>query len=474
MIKIIKYLLIVISLFILTTLLSNYSFKPIDLSMETPISSTISSIETVEGNKKRIDYVNENGELIFVDDKYCATMIQTLDDKGNVIVEEYFDEHGNPSKKPGDYYALKKEYNDKNQNIITSYLDDTGNLTTYSQGYSIIKYTYDDYGHIEYESYYDKENHPVLNTGGYHGVYRIYDDNGRDYKLSYYGLDYEPVLITANISSRINTYTQTGFIEETMYYDTKGNPSLLNKTYYGKRNIYDEYNRIIEEISLDEKGNPYMNIKEYSIKKITYYSNNSIKSETYYDLDYNPVSLSKGQYGTYYTNDRKTIYLDKNHHQIFILSDFIQQNIILVPIVLLLLIFIMVVLPKNLRIVLVCLYIGFILYITLFIRESNHIKSNMELFWSYKQFFSNSELRKEILLNIVLFIPLGYMIPFIHKDKKWFVFPILLSLCIEIIQYVFGLGCFEFDDMISNGLGSIIGYFMGCIICNYTNQYIDK
>ena len=40
-----------------------------------------------------------------------------------------------------------------------------------------------------------------------------------------------------------------------------------------------------------------------------------------------------------------------------------------------------------------------------------------------------------------------------------------ISLCIELIQYCAGTGLAEFDDIISNGLGALMGYGIGyCLV----------
>jgi glycopeptide antibiotics resistance protein len=64
--------------------------------------------------------------------------------------------------------------------------------------------------------------------------------------------------------------------------------------------------------------------------------------------------------------------------------------------------------------------------------------------------------------NIAIFIPLGIYIALFIKDKDIFakmLFIFLVSLSIEIIQFVFGLGASDIDDIILNCLGGFIGLF---------------
>ena len=70
----------------------------------------------------------------------------------------------------------------------------------------------------------------------------------------------------------------------------------------------------------------------------------------------------------------------------------------------------------------------------------------------------------EILLNILLFMPLGYLVPVIHErfDRLWRIvlLGILFSLSIEMTQYATHLGCFDASDLMHNTIGSGFGYLL--------------
>lgn len=67
------------------------------------------------------------------------------------------------------------------------------------------------------------------------------------------------------------------------------------------------------------------------------------------------------------------------------------------------------------------------------------------------------------LLNVILFIPLGFLIPFIWTDfstfKKNIIFGITLSLVIEISQ-LFNNRRTDIDDLILNTVGVIMGFVL--------------
>ena len=73
-------------------------------------------------------------------------------------------------------------------------------------------------------------------------------------------------------------------------------------------------------------------------------------------------------------------------------------------------------------------------------------------FWSY----GVKALRMEILLNVILFIPVGLLAP------RWKTVGLAAgySMLIELAQLVSFRGLFEFDDVIHNALGTAIGVLL--------------
>ena len=63
--------------------------------------------------------------------------------------------------------------------------------------------------------------------------------------------------------------------------------------------------------------------------------------------------------------------------------------------------------------------------------------------------------------NIVLFIPVGFLAPFVFRRMNWkqaIGLAIASGLTIEGMQAIFRVGIFDVDDLILNGLGVIVGY----------------
>lgn len=98
--------------------------------------------------------------------------------------------------------------------------------------------------------------------------------------------------------------------------------------------------------------------------------------------------------------------------------------------------------------VLIALYILIILWITLFSREPMKVRIFRGLFWEIEMGYWNN-----IIQNILLFIPLGFLI----GGKRGIIAGLLLSIGIELTQYISVLGYCEFDDVLNNTIGAAIG-----------------
>ena len=98
--------------------------------------------------------------------------------------------------------------------------------------------------------------------------------------------------------------------------------------------------------------------------------------------------------------------------------------------------------------VLVVLYILIILWITLFSRRPMETRIFRGLFWEVRMGYWNN-----IIQNILLFIPLGFLI----GGKRGIIAGVLLSIGIELTQYIAVLGYCELDDALNNTIGAAIG-----------------
>lgn len=79
--------------------------------------------------------------------------------------------------------------------------------------------------------------------------------------------------------------------------------------------------------------------------------------------------------------------------------------------------------------------------------------------------------------NIIAFIPLGYMLPRLHKIfENMFLCmatALLFILGIELFQLFSAFGIFDVDDILLNGLGTLIGY-LGFVLMKFLTMKNKK
>lgn len=79
-------------------------------------------------------------------------------------------------------------------------------------------------------------------------------------------------------------------------------------------------------------------------------------------------------------------------------------------------------------------------------------------------------LTREMLLNIIVFVPMGLYLSMLGASaKRAVLYGFLVSLCLEIVELLTQLGTFDVTDMITNTVGTVIG------VCGYLFlRYIVK
>ena len=78
----------------------------------------------------------------------------------------------------------------------------------------------------------------------------------------------------------------------------------------------------------------------------------------------------------------------------------------------------------------------------------------------------------EILLNIIMFIPIGLLIGGSMPKQRGKVLLIgcVLSIVIETLQLITGRGLCETDDVIHNTIGCLIGYSLSALLFRLLNK----
>ena len=93
--------------------------------------------------------------------------------------------------------------------------------------------------------------------------------------------------------------------------------------------------------------------------------------------------------------------------------------------------------------------------------------------WSYwSAYHGKLDLLYDNLLNVLLFIPIGlFLWPLLSNNRirKLISYSIVLSMTVEITQYIFNKGVAETDDIIHNTLGCLLGYLLMSILSQFVS-----
>lgn len=105
----------------------------------------------------------------------------------------------------------------------------------------------------------------------------------------------------------------------------------------------------------------------------------------------------------------------------------------------------------------------FMICITVIYRRQFHQSHiNLMPFWSYAAITSGKdELIKQIIMNVLAFVPIGASLALGLKKAVWWQVLLLgcmVSVCVELLQFFYKKGLCEIDDVFHNALGCLIGY----------------
>ena len=120
---------------------------------------------------------------------------------------------------------------------------------------------------------------------------------------------------------------------------------------------------------------------------------------------------------------------------------------------------------KDISTALLGVTVALILWITILSREAligtTITYRPLHALISFMKEIQRGRIGANLLGNIILFIPFGFLLPCVtdwNRMWKTVVTGIGFSLLIETIQLITSQGCFDFDDVILNSLGCVIGY----------------
>lgn len=129
------------------------------------------------------------------------------------------------------------------------------------------------------------------------------------------------------------------------------------------------------------------------------------------------------------------------------------------------------------------IYLSFVLYFTLmpvitslpFIFDHPYVPMNLEPFIDVSN--GRGDFIRQVVLNIIMTIPFGFLFPLTKNKKtnliKTILYTFLLSLSIEILQPLINTRSSDITDLITNVLGGIIGYLLYLIFKPLTTRILN-
>lgn len=109
-------------------------------------------------------------------------------------------------------------------------------------------------------------------------------------------------------------------------------------------------------------------------------------------------------------------------------------------------------------------YAAVVIYVTLLRSGSGYRSWNLHLFRAWREAWNNYSVKNwaNVLLNVAMFFPFGVLLPLIGDCfRKWYLTiatGLVMSVLIELIQLVAGIGICDVDDLFANTLGTAIGF----------------
>ena len=130
------------------------------------------------------------------------------------------------------------------------------------------------------------------------------------------------------------------------------------------------------------------------------------------------------------------------------------------------------------------IYLSFVLYFTLmpiitslpFVFNHSYVPMNLVPFIDIST--GRGDFIRQVVLNIVMTIPFGFLLPLIKNKRinlmKTVLYTLLLSLGIEILQPLINdFRSSDITDLLTNILGGIIGYILYLIVRPLTTKILS-
>jgi len=107
------------------------------------------------------------------------------------------------------------------------------------------------------------------------------------------------------------------------------------------------------------------------------------------------------------------------------------------------------------------------------------LRDNLETLFSDRK-LSHSEIfnfYENVIGNILMFIPLPIILIFLfgnRKNLRAIGISVLISVAIELLQFAFGVGVADIDDVLLNSLGAVVGVWICTLLASIFRKSVLK
>lgn len=240
-----------------------------------------------EGHITRIQYLNENGELMTARTG-IAQKTYAYDQGGQRVRVEYQDENGDLVKNSEGWAIDIQEF--ENGNIVAEETrDENGELVINNAGWARIDVVYDQYGNAVEMSITGVNGEPIIDSSGWNKETYTYDEQGRETERKGYDLDGNPAICSAGYASCRSSYDEKGNFVEMICYDERGNVAVCYDGFASWKAVYDDRGELIERRYFDETGEPTLIQNGYTTIRWAYDEHGNITEFSYFGTNDEPI-----------------------------------------------------------------------------------------------------------------------------------------------------------------------------------------
>ncbi len=266
------------------------------------------------GNVIRLEYLDKEGDLIFIPKSYAAACEVDYDEKGRAIHIRYYDEKGLPSYGADEVFEERRSYDEYGNVVEKSFYDKDGNLTPAPDNYyCVVQYEYDPRRNCTKVSFFDQNRKLCCARADfdYNEMLMSYDKKNNLSQVKYVLYDDKGVK-NKPTKSIICQYDSRGFVSYFEYVDENEKPTANPYGEIGYSMEYDHYGRIIHQVSYSSTDRKNKNLEFY----IVYDENGSLNEvvvEDYFNDIEGTIDGSNIEYFVYGDmGSIKSIYLVNN------------------------------------------------------------------------------------------------------------------------------------------------------------------